>query len=70
MKLHGFPELDAHKKEHDRFRTAVKNFKEDLLKKKETLAADVMSFMTHWLTDHVINMDKKYAPFLHARGVF
>lgn len=70
MKRHGFPDFDAHQKEHDRFRATVKKFKEDLAGKKETLAADVMNFMTHWLTDHVMAWDKKYAPFLHAKGVF
>ena len=65
-----YPEYEAHKKEHDVFRVKVLEFKRDLQEKKETLPGDVLKFMTHWLTDHVINVDKKYAPFLKAHGIF
>ncbi|HOW58673.1 MAG TPA: bacteriohemerythrin [Candidatus Omnitrophota bacterium] len=70
MRRYQFPEYIEHKKEHDDFRKKVLQFQEDLHKKKETLASDLIKLMTHWLSDHVMNLDKKYGPFLNAKGVF
>ena len=65
-----YPNLGEHHKEHEAFRVKVLEFQRSFREGKETLTGDVIKFMTHWLADHVTHMDKKYAPFLNARGVF
>ena len=70
MAQYSYPELEAHKKEHEEFRGKVAEFQNDLQLGKETLPGDVVKFLTHWLADHIMKLDKKYGPFLNARGVF
>ena len=70
MIKHRYPELGAHQKEHEAFRAKILEFRRSLAEGKETLTDDVVKFMTHWIADHVMNTDMKYAPFLNARGVF
>lgn len=70
MEKHRYSEIGEHKKEHDEFRKKVMTFQEDLADRKETLPGDLIKFMTHWLSDHIMNTDKKYGPFLNSHGVF
>ena len=70
MVKHHYPEFGEHHKEHEAFRIKVAGFYKDFLAGDETLASDVVKFMTQWIADHVTNTDKKYGPFLNARGVF
>ena len=65
-----YPEFGAHHKEHDEFRAKILDFQRSFDEGDETLTSDVVKFMTHWIADHVMNVDKKYGPFLIARGVF
>ena len=69
MIKHHYPELGAHQKEHEEFRARILEFQRNFAEGKETLTDDVVKFMTHWISDHVMNTDMKYAPFLNARGV-
>ena len=70
MIKHHYPELGAHQKEHGDFRAKILEFQRNFAEGKETLTDDVVKFMTHWIADHVMNTDMKYAPYLNARGVF
>ena len=70
MERYKYPEVEVHKKEHDGFRRKVAAFQTDLSERKETLPGDLIKFMTHWLSDHIVGTDKKYGPFLNACGVF
>lgn len=70
MERYDYPGLEEHRKEHDGFRAKVRGFREDLLQGKATLTEDVIRFMTRWITEHVMDVDKKYGPFLNARGVY
>ena len=70
MIKHHYPEFGAHQKEHEVFRAKILEFQRGFAAGKETLTHDVVKFMTHWIADHVMNTDMKYAPFLNARGVF
>ncbi len=70
MIKHQYSDFGEHHKEHQAFRAKVAEFQESFKAGKETLTGDVVKFMTHWLADHVTNTDKKYGPFLNARGVF
>jgi hemerythrin-like metal-binding protein len=69
MIKHRYPELGAHQKEHETFRAKLSEFERSFREGEATLALDMAKFMTHWITDHVMNTDKKYGPFLNAKGV-
>ena len=65
-----YPELGAHQREHEEFRAKILEFRRSFNEGKETITSDVAKFMTHWISEHVMDADQKYGPFLNARGVF
>ncbi len=67
MSKYGFPELSAHKKEHENFKAKVKEFLDKKAKGEATLTMEVMTFLKDWLVKHVMGTDKKYGPFLQAK---
>ncbi|MFH0984262.1 MAG: bacteriohemerythrin [Candidatus Omnitrophota bacterium] len=70
MRQYDFPGYEAHKKEHEDFKTKVVSFQEDLIAGKVTLSVEVMVFLTDWLGHHILETDKEYGPFLNKKGVF
>lgn len=70
MKSYDFPGLVEHKREHDAFREKVTKFHDALAKKKATLTLEIETFLIDWLDHHVLDLDRKYGPFLNEKGVF
>jgi len=64
MSKYGYPELQAHKKEHEAFKAKIKEFMEKKAKGEVTLTVEVMNFLKEWLVKHIMGTDKKYGPFL------
>lgn len=64
MSKYGYPELQAHKREHEAFKAKIKEFLEKKAKGEITLSVEVMSFLKDWLVKHIMGTDKKYGPFL------
>ena len=63
---HGFPELEAHKDQHEELIKQVLDISQDILKHdtSEELSDEVYHFLRHWLADHIINEDLKFKTFL------
>ena len=70
LKQYGFPDYENHKKEHEVFRTKALSFQKDFEKGKQALSLDVINFLWSWLDHHIMNIDKKYAPFLNEKGIY
>ena len=70
MSQHAFPELAAHKNEHEALTRQVmdveKKFKAGAT---AVLSMEVMNFLKNWLVKHILGTDKHYGPYLNARGV-
>lgn len=64
MSKYGYPELQAHKREHEAFKAKIKEFLEKKAKGEITLSVEVISFLKDWLVKHIMGTDKKYGPFL------
>ncbi|MCS7238262.1 MAG: bacteriohemerythrin [Thermoguttaceae bacterium] len=69
LRMYGYPELEAHKKEHEIFVEKIRQFQNDLAKGQVTLSLNVFRFLVDWLKNHILGTDKKYVPFLQAKGV-
>jgi hemerythrin len=69
FKQYGYPDSVAHKKEHDDLTAQVKKLQTDLKSGKITLSMQLGTFLKDWLKNHILQTDKKYAPFLIAKGV-
>lgn len=72
MCWHDYPDFNSHKATHDKFLEAVR----DLLIQFKTgktsariLCVQINSFLTDWLVEHIMKVDKAYGPFLRLKGV-
>ncbi len=64
-----YPELANQQTEHDRFTHTVLEFQCKFQKNEIGLTIEVMDFLKDWLSKHILGTDKKYSPYLNARGV-
>jgi len=69
MQSNQYPESTRHRAEHDRFSATVQEFQDKFQKNEVVLTMDVMDFLKEWLSKHIMGVDKRYAPHLHAKGV-
>jgi len=67
---YGFPETAKHKAEHKVLAGQASKFLDDHKAGKTVVSADLMNFLKDWLKNHIIASDKKYGPFLNAKGVY
>jgi len=66
---YGYPEAISHKEEHANFTKKVTEFKSDFNAGKLGLSIDVLIFLSDWLENHLIGVDKKYVPFFTEKGL-
>ena len=67
MKRIGFPELDSHQQKHKRLVGEIVEILENLKADKEYSAVDLITFLKHWLVDHILAEDCQIAPVLQER---
>jgi hemerythrin-like metal-binding protein len=66
---HGYPETDSHKAKHVDLTNQVIDFLKKFQDGAANVTPDLMAFLKNWLSDHILGTDKKYAPYLNAKGV-
>jgi hemerythrin-like metal-binding protein len=71
MEKYRFPDLPAHRSEHERFVRQVVGFKElqEFEFYSQILSLDLLTFLKNWLQNHILKTDMLYGPYLNARGV-
>lgn len=69
MQAHAYPDLSRHQAEHDKFVKQVVEFQQKFQDGSSMLTMTVLSFFKDWLVRHIQGEDKKYAPFLNAKGI-
>jgi len=69
MESHQYQEYSRHKTEHDQLVKTVLDFRAKFQRNELGLTIEVMSFLKEWLIKHILGCDKRYGPFLNARGV-
>ncbi|MCK5032280.1 MAG: hemerythrin family protein [Calditrichia bacterium] len=67
---HNYPGFHSHKIQHSYYKDEILNYKQELLNGKSTVPTDVFNFLKDWLTEHIMNSDKKYSKYLNNKGVF
>lgn len=68
FKRYGYPQTEAHLKEHEHFTVAVEEWK-SRHQAGEALSLEILGFLKHWLLYHILRSDKAYAPFLKEQGL-
>ena len=69
MQKHAYPGYLNHKGQHDALTKQVNDLYIKFQEGKAMITIEVMHFLKDWLTNHIQNTDKKYAPFLNNKGV-
>lgn len=69
MFTHAYPDMKAHIEEHELLKKRVYAFKADFDAGKAPLTIEVMNFLKDWLTNHIVDTDKRYGPYMNARGI-
>ncbi len=69
MKQYNYPEFSNHKKEHEIFIKKVHDFEDRYMNGKLILTIEITNFIKDWVTNHIMNTDKKYSEFLVRNGV-
>lgn len=72
MELNLYPNLEAHKKQHDRFTDKILELKNRLTSDKllendkelNQFFTDLISFLRLWLTNHILQEDMNYKPYI------
>ena len=73
LRMYDFPELTVHVEEHQKLTESVMGFSEEFAEDSknydEYLSIRVMSFLFHWIIDHILESDKKYSEFLNGKEI-
>lgn len=69
MERSGFPGLAGHKAAHEKLKQQVIEIEQRFHDAKDSMAGDLIGFLvSDWLVKHILEMDKKYAPYLKKAG--
>lgn len=64
MRARGYADLAQHKRIHDELTEQVIRLKHEFDSGQTVLTIEVMNFLQHWLTNHIMVSDKAYMPYL------
>ena len=64
MRLNNYPDLSAHKMEHDALTRQVLQFQTDFQSGKVAMTVQLLNFLKDWLENHIKKSDMRYAPCL------
>lgn len=65
----GYPDAENHKREHREFVKKVVDFRKEFDMGRLFISMELMDFLKDWLITHIQGTDKKYGPFLNAKGI-
>jgi hemerythrin len=69
LRLHGYADEQAHRAEHARLSEQAKALVERLKAGRDDVTLPTLKFLCDWLRQHILGSDRKFAPFLIAKGV-
>jgi hemerythrin len=64
----GYDRMISHVEEHDKFNQMVAEFRSSSSQDMRFLAMELLSFLGHWLFDHILVADADYARFAGETG--
>ncbi len=60
----GYMESDPHMSEHNEFINVIEKFHQKYINGNPQIKQEVVEFLQRWITQHIINSDKKYMKYL------
>ena len=64
MRETDFPGLQSQLEAHSKYAQKVDGFKLQFQTTQGDLSFDVLNFLKNWWTNHILHMDRQYAPFI------
>lgn len=64
MMKHGYPNTDAHNREHAYFARRVMEIRRDYINGRSPLSEEIQHFLQGWLKDHILTADADYVRFV------
>jgi len=64
MRLHGYPDLEAHIAAHRAFSVDLLEIKQHSI--REDVSSEMLNMLKSWLVSHIGVVDKAYVPYLRA----
>lgn len=68
MQEYGFPGLEEHRQIHQQLRVRVAEIKQNSETAPERVAQELYKLLRRWLLEHIVEVDKKYGPYLESRA--
>jgi len=69
MKELAYPGLAAQTEQHRKFTSKIKEVADQYKAGTIGLSVSVLDFLSKWLTQHIVGVDKQYSDFMNAKGV-
>jgi hemerythrin len=69
MRIFDYQEYELHKKHHEELTIQVVELQRKLGKGESAISIEVLHFLRHWVTYHILQDDKKYSPFFLSKGL-
>ncbi|MBN1409286.1 MAG: hemerythrin family protein [Spirochaetales bacterium] len=69
MGPHRYPLEEEHRKQHAGFVEKAKDFQEKMSQGKLFLSIEIMNFLKNWLSNHIMDSDKKFGSHLREMGL-
>jgi hemerythrin-like metal-binding protein len=66
MRDAGYPELAEHSRVHRAMTEKVRRLREQVAAGDARITAEVLNFLTAWLSEHILKTDMKYAAHLQT----
>lgn len=64
MAQEGYPELESHRRIHEKLIEEIFKLNEELAGKSPLLERDITKFLKQWLVDHIVHNDYEFRNFL------
>lgn len=64
MEESGFPGIEEHCKEHQKFKAELAKFKGNAFDLDAKALMEIHDYLNSWIKNHILVQDKKYAPYL------
>ncbi len=66
---YNYPEAESHKRAHSAFIKRMGELTAEYQKGDLTVTADTLKTLVDWLKDHIMGVDKAYAPYLAGKDL-
>jgi hemerythrin len=67
MKMLNYPGLAKHKQEHQEAIKQVNKFIIEYARGSKAVPYEVLKFLSNWLQNHILQIDREYAPYLKGK---